>query len=232
MDQVWAYRGILLQGTLTTCAVGLTALALALALGLVGAWGKLGRSQLGRRVAGAYTTLIRSIPDLCLMLLLYYGGQSLLNATGRATGWWGPLQIHQFTAGVLTIGVIFGAYMTETFRGAFLSIPKGQIEAAVAVGMAPALLFRRVIFPQLLGYALPGLGNNWMVLLKTTALVSIIGLQDVVWQAFTAGRATKNPFAFFIATMAIYLVLTALSDLVLGQLERRQAAFARRPFAP
>jgi ABC-type arginine transport system permease subunit len=126
-------------------------------------------------VAGIYTSFIRSVPDLCLMLLLYYGGQSLVNRIGDATGWWLNLEINQFAAGVLTIGLIFGAYMTETFRGAFASIHKGEIEAAVALGMTASLRFQRIIFPQLIRYALPSLSNNWLVLLKTTALVSILG---------------------------------------------------------
>ncbi|MEL6208849.1 MAG: ABC transporter permease subunit [Pseudomonadota bacterium] len=221
MEDVWSYRGLLLQGTLTTILLALGSLAIAVVFGLLGAWGKLGRSRLGQRVAGTYVTVVRSIPDLCMMLLLYYGGQTLLNQLGAATGLWDYIEINQFVAGILTIGFIFGAYMTETFRGAYQAIPKGQFEAAVAIGMTQRQTFRRITLPQLLGYAIPSLGVNWMVLLKTTALVSIIGLQDVVWYALSAGRTTRNPFAFFLAVMAIYLVLTFVSEVVLRLLERR-----------
>ncbi|MEO1455942.1 MAG: ABC transporter permease subunit [Pseudomonadota bacterium] len=221
MEDVWSYRSLLLQGTLTTILLALGSLAIAVVFGLLGAWGKLGRSRAGQRIAGTYVTVVRSIPDLCMMLLLYYGGQTLLNQLGAATGLWDYIEINQFVAGILTIGFIFGAYMTETFRGAYQAIPKGQFEAAVAIGMTQRQTFRRITLPQLLGYAIPSLGVNWMVLLKTTALVSIIGLQDVVWYALSAGRTTRNPFAFFLAVMAIYLVLTFVSEVVLRLLERR-----------
>ncbi|MEM8730113.1 MAG: ABC transporter permease subunit [Pseudomonadota bacterium] len=221
MEDLWEYRNLLFQGTLTTVSLALGGLAISLALGLLGAWGKLGRSRLGQRVAGTYVTVVRSIPDLCLMLLLFYGGQTALNQIGQATGAWEYLEVNQFVAGITTIGLIFGAYMTETFRGAFQSIPKGQFEAATAVGMTGVQTFRIITLPQLMGYAIPSLGVNWMVLLKTTALVSVIGLQDVVWYALSGGRATRNPFAFFLAVMAIYLVLTFVSELILRWLERR-----------
>ena len=204
-----------------TLALGLTGLAIALCLGLLGAWGKIaGRGAL-RWLAGAYVTFVRSVPDLCMMLLLFYGGQSLLNAAGAATGLWDYVQIQPFVAGALTIGFIFGGYMTETFRGAFQSIPRGQGEAATSLGMPPRTAFLRVILPQLVGYAVPSLGVNWMVLLKTTALVSVLGLHDLVFFGVSAGRSTRNAFVFLLAIMAIYLVLTAASELALRWLEVR-----------
>lgn len=221
MEDLWAYRGLLMQGTLTTVTLALSGLVVAVALGLLGAWGKLSGSRAGLRAANTYTTVVRSIPDLCMMLLLYFGGQTLLNQLGQATGLWDYLEINQFIAGTITIGIIFGAYMTETFRGAYQSIPKGQFEAATAIGMTPMATLRTVTLPQLMGYAIPSLGVNWMVLLKTTALVSIIGLQDVVWYALSAGRTTRNPFTFFLAVMVIYLILTFFSELILRYLERK-----------
>ncbi len=182
----------------------------------------------GKKTADAYTTLVRGIPDLVLMLLLFYGGQQLLNDLGDATGWWGYLEIDQFTAGVFTIGFIYGAYMTETFRGAFLSIPNGQIEAGIACGMSPGMRFRRVVWPQLVRYALPSFGNNWLVLLKGTALVSVLGLHELVWEAFTAGRSTRQLFTFFFVVLMLYLVLTAISDAGLRYLERKYSAGVRR----
>lgn len=228
MEDLWAYRGLLAQGTLTTITLALSGLVVAVALGLLGAWGKLGGSRAGLRAANAYTTIVRSIPDICMMLLLYFGGQTLLNNIGQWTGLWDYIEINQFVAGTITIGIIFGAYMTETFRGAYQSIPKGQFEAATAIGMTPVQSFRIITLPQLMGYAIPSLGVNWMVLLKTTALVSIIGLQDVVWYALSAGRTTRNPFTFFLAVMVIYLILTFISELVLRWLERRYTV-GRRP---
>ena len=162
------------------------------------------------------------------MLLLFYGGQQALNDLGAATGWWGYVEINQFTAGVFTIGFIYGAYMTETFRGAFLAIPSGQIEAGVACGMSRRLVFGRIIWPQLVRYALPSFGNNWLVLLKATALVSVLGLHELVWEAFTAGRSTRQLFTFFFVTLVIYLILTAISDVGLRWLDRKYSVGVRR----
>jgi His/Glu/Gln/Arg/opine family amino acid ABC transporter permease subunit len=181
MENVVAYMPLILKGTMVTITVSLASVALAVIFGLIGAWGKLSKSRAAQRTAEAYTTLVRGIPDLVLMLLLFYGGQQLLNDLGESTGLWGYVEINQFSAGVGTIGFIFGAYMTETFRGAFLSIPRGQIEAGVSCGMSPALVFGRIIWPQLVRYALPSFGNNWLVLLKTTALVSVLGLHELVF---------------------------------------------------
>jgi histidine transport system permease protein len=129
---------------------------------------------------------------------------------------------------VLTIGFIYGAYFTETFRGAFLSVPRGQIEAGVAFGMTRPQIFRRILFPQMMRFALPGIGNNWQVLVKATALVSIIGLADVVKAAQDAGKGTLQFFQFTIIAAAIYLAITTISNLVLIWLERRYSIGVRK----
>jgi His/Glu/Gln/Arg/opine family amino acid ABC transporter permease subunit len=221
MADLWEYRWLLVIGTGRTIALGLVGLGLALLVGLLTAAARIGGGPVARRVAQGYTTFVRSVPDLCMMLLVFFGGQSLLNALGQWTGWWDYLEIDAFVAGALTIGFIFGAYMGESFRGAHGSIPRGQFDAAAAFGMTRAQTLRVVAFPQLMGYALPSLGVNWMVLLKTTALVSVLGLQDLVYFATSAGRSSRNPFAFLVAVMVIYLLLTAVSDWVLARLERR-----------
>ena len=228
METVIAYLPSILRGTWITIAVSVCSVLLAVALGLLGAWGKLAGSRVANSVTNAYTTLIRGVPDLVLMLLLFYGGQQLLNDFGDATGWWGYIEINHFTAGVFTIGFIYGAYMTETFRGAYLAIPRGQVEAGVACGMNPRTVFRRVVWPQLVRYALPSFGNNWLVLLKTTALVSVLGLHELVWESFTAGRSTRQLFTFFLVTLVIYLILTAISDIGLRWLDRKYSVGVRR----
>jgi len=221
MDVVLAYQGQLLRGTLVTLELALASLVLAVVLGLIGAAAKLSGNPVAGRVASAYTTLIRGVPDLVLMLLVFFGGQQLLNQIGVATGWWRYLEVNQLVSGIVTIGFIFGAYMTETFRGAILAIPRGQIEAAKACGMSPRLRFRRIVWPQMVRYALPGFTNNWLVQIKSTALVSVIGLQDVVYNAYVAGRSTRQLFTFFFAVLVIYLVLTAVSDAGLRWVDRR-----------
>ena len=221
MEGLWEYRWLLVKGTGVTLTLGLCGLGLAMLLGLAGAAAKIGGPPVLRKLAEAYTTFVRSVPDLCMMLLLYFGGQSLLNKLGEATGLWDYVDLNPFVAGIITIGFIFGGYMTETFRGAYGSIPLGQFEAARAIGMRPRQVFRRITFPQLMGYALPSIGVNWMVLLKTTALVSVIGLKDLVSYGMSAGNTTRNPFVFLLAIMAIYLLFTAVSEAVLRALEAR-----------
>ena len=221
MEGLWEYRWLLVKGTGVTLALGFCGLGLAMLLGLAGAAAKISGPPVLRKLAEVYTTFVRSVPDLCMMLLLYFGGQSLMNMLGEATGLWDYVDLNPFVAGITTIGFIFGGYMTETFRGAYGSIPTGQFEAARAIGMRPGQVFRRITFPQLMGYALPSIGVNWMVLLKTTALVSVLGLQDLVYFGVSAGRSTREPFSFLLAIMAIYLLLTAVSDVLLRLLEAR-----------
>ena len=221
MDLILEYQSQLIDGTLMTIKLALTSLVIALMFGLLGAWAKLSSSRLAQRLATAYTTIVRGVPDLVLILLVFYGGQVTLNNIGVMTGLWGYVEVSQFAAGACTIGVIFGAYFTETFRGAIMAIPRGQIEAGISCGMPKSLIFRHIIWPQMVRYALPGFTNNWLVQLKTTALVSVIGLQDLVYNAFTAGRSTGKLFTFMAAAFVIYLLLTAISDVVLRALEKR-----------
>jgi len=221
MDLILEYKSQLIDGTIMTIELALASLVISLALGLLGAWAKLSGSHFARRLAGAYTTVVRGVPDLVLILLVFYGGQVTLNSIGAALGLWDYIEISQFAAGAGTIGVIFGAYFTETFRGAIMAIPRGQIEAGISCGMPRSLIFRHVIWPQMVRYALPGFTNNWLVQLKTTALVSVIGLQDLVYNAFAAGRSTGQLFTFMAATLVIYLVLTGVSDVALRGLDRR-----------
>lgn len=228
MEHIWEFRVLIAEGTALTVAVALGSLVLSVILGLIGAWGKLSKSKIANNFAGGYTTLVRGIPDLVLMLLIFYGGQQLINDFGYKTGLWGYVEFHHFTAGVTTIGFIFGAYMTETFRGAILAIPRGQIEAAIACGMSKSQIFRRVIWPQMVRYALPSFTNNWMVMIKTTALVSVLGLQDLVYIANAIGKKYRDPFTFLLMALVIYLILTAFSEIVLRRMERKYSVGVRR----
>ena len=221
MDAIIQYQGQLLQGTWVTIQLALFSVMLSIFFGLLGAWAKLSKNIVAQKTAAGYTTIVRGVPDLVLILLVFFGGQELANQLGQVTGLWDYAEISQFAAGVGTIGVIFGGYMTETFRGAILAVPRGQIEAGVACGMTRLLIFRRIIWPQMVRYALPGFSNNWLVQIKSTALVSVIGLQDVVYNGFVAGRSTRLLFTFMFAVLIIYLILTAVSDLGLRWLDRK-----------
>jgi arginine/ornithine transport system permease protein len=171
--------------------------------------------------ATLYTTLIRGVPELVLMLLIFYGGTIGLNNLLELMGSEATVDINPFAAGVLTIGFIYGAFMTETFRGAILAIPKGQMEAAWAFGMSRTQAYLRITAPQMVRYALPGFTNNWLVLIKATALVSLIGLQEMTYLAKQASAATRSPFTYFLFTALLFLLYTLVSLYVLGKLNAR-----------
>ncbi|MEJ5030521.1 MULTISPECIES: ABC transporter permease [unclassified Comamonas] len=215
------YFQSILMGSLLTVAVSLASAAIATVLGLLGASAKLS----GRRplvvLATFYTSIVRGIPELVMMLLVFYGGAIGLNTLLEKMGSESSVDLNPFVAGSFTIGFIYGAYMTETFRGAILAIPKGQMEAAWAFGMSPVKTFFRITLPQMVRYALPGFTNNWLVLIKATALVSLIGLQDMTYLAKQASAAAREPFIFFLFTAALYLVYTSVSLWALGRLNAR-----------
>ena len=216
----------ILLGTLVTLKLALWSLSIAILAGLLGASSKLSSHRLLRALATGYTTAIRSMPDLVIMLLLFFSLQMLLN---RMTDWLGvdQVDIDPFLAGVVTLSFIYGAYFTETFRGAFQAVPAGQLEAARAYGMSRWNTFRKVLFPQMLRHALPGIGNNWQVLIKSTALVSIIGLTDVVKATQDAGKGSLQFFYFTLVGGLIYLAITTVSNGVLMWLERRYSVGVR-----
>ncbi len=220
------YGPLLLAGTWVTVKLALLSLAVAVGLGLLGAWAKLSPSRGARFAGGAYTTLIRGVPDLVLMLMIFFSVQIGLNDLTDLLGL-DPIDIDPFSAGVLTLGFIYGAYFTETFRGAFMAVPRGQLESASAYGMRESQVFRRILFPQMMRHALPGIGNNWQVLLKSTALVSLIGLADLVKVAQDAGNVSFRVFLFISVTGLIYLALTTLSNGILYCLDRRYSAGVR-----
>jgi len=226
MLEVIQYLPFILTGMALTVQVALLSLVIACALGMLTAAAKLSDSSVARIAGGVYTTLIRGIPDLVLMTLLFFGGQIAINNLTDALGL-GYVDVSPFAAGVVTIGFIFGAYMGETFRGAILAVPRGEIEAGAAFGMTPARVFFRITLPAMVRHALPGFGNNWLVLMKTTALVSVIGLHDMVFKAGQAGGATRQPFSFYLLVALLFLLLTALSNLGIRYLERRYSVGVR-----
>ncbi len=223
-----SYFWVILHGSLLTVGVSLLALLVAVIFGLAGAAAKLSGKPVLVGLATLYSTIIRGIPDLVLMLLVFYGGTIGINTLLEKLGLEATVDIDPFMAGVLTIGFIYGAYMTETFRGAILSIPKGQMEAAWAFGMNRFQTFMRITLPQMVRYALPGFTNNWLVLIKATALVSLIGLQEMTYLAKQASAATRSPFVFFMFTGALFLVYTSVSLFVLKKVNARYSLGTKR----
>lgn len=206
---------LLLAGTWVTLQLALASLVCGLVLGLLGAAAALAPLAPLRWAATAYNTLMRGIPELLLVLIIYFGATQVFEwMTGDY------IDIDPFVAGVLALSIAFGAYATEVFRSALLEIPKGQREAALAIGLGRWDTFRTIVLPQLWRIALPGLGNLFLVLLKDTALVSVIGLEDLMRQAYVASGFTKLPFTFYMAAAGIYLLLTIVSMQVIQRLER------------
>lgn len=227
MLDLQGYFPFILKGMIVTVEVALLSLAIAVLLGMIGAVAKLSTSRIARTIAGTYTTIIRGVPDLVLMTVIFFGGQILINNIGDQLGW-DYIDVNPFFAGTATIGFIFGAYMTESFRGGILAVPRGEIEAGCAYGMTAGQVFFRITLPQMIRHALPSFGNNWLVLAKTTALVSLIGLQDMVHNAGQAGNATREPFTFYLLVALLFLVITAVSNVGLQWLDRRYSVGVRK----
>ncbi len=219
MMNIRGYGWLLWEGVRLTIAVGVLSMAVAVVLGLFGAWGKLSRSWIARGIAGVYTTVIRGVPELVVILLVYYGVPTLLLDIANIT-----IDLNPFMAGVATIGFIYGAFSTEVFRGSYLAVSKGQIEAAKAAGMNRVQMFVRILLPQMWRFALPGLGNVWMVLIKATALVSVIQLPELMRNADVAARSTHKPFTCYFVASLIYLMITIVSMLI----QQRAEAWANR----
>jgi polar amino acid transport system permease protein len=220
------WGGNLLRGLLASIQIAIGGYCLGLAIGIMGACGKLYGGPVVRDLLEVYTTVVRAVPELVLILLLYYAGTDLVNQALRFAGFQ-PVEISGLVAGICVIGVVQGAYSTEVLRGAILSIPAGQIEAARAYGMAPLLLLRRITLPAMLPYAIPGLANLWLIATKDTALLAVVGFSELTLETRQAAGATRAYFLFFCAAGALYLTVTLVSNVVIGIIERR----SRRGFA-
>ncbi len=212
---------LLLMGALVTLAVTLASLAIGAVLGTVIAWGKLSRSLAAKALADAYTTVFRGVPELLVIYLIYFGGSTAVTRAGAAFGFQGFLGMPSFLAGALAVGVISGAYQAEVFRGAFVAVAPGELEAARAVGMSRWLRLQRVIVPQVLRFALPGIGNVWQLSLKDSALVSVTGLVELMRASSVAAGSTHQFLLFYVAGGALYLVLTGFSNRVFDAAEAR-----------
>jgi polar amino acid transport system permease protein len=214
------YGDELLWGALMSVSIALLAYAMGLMIGIAGALGKLNGSSLTRSLLGGYTTLVRAVPELILILILYYAGTATLNQILEQAGL-EAIRINGFAAAVLVLGFVQGAYATEVLRAAIQAIPVGQIEAAKAFGMSPWLIFRRVTIPSMLPFAIPGMANLWLIVTKDTALIAIVGYTELALATRQAAGNTKLYFTFFLAAGLIYLIITLVSQKGFAMLERR-----------
>ncbi len=212
------WGGNLLRGLMNSLQIALGAYGLGLLIGLAGAYGKLYGGPILRDLLAVYTTVVRAVPELVLILILYYVGTDLINKASEAMGY-GTVEISGVAAGIAVLGVVQGAYSTEILRGAIKAIPIGQIEAARAFGMPPLLLLRRVTIPAMMAFAIPGLANLWLIATKDTALLAVVGFSELTLETRQAASSTRAYFTFFLAAGALYLMVTLLSGRVFARLE-------------
>jgi len=209
----------LLRGLLSTLQIAIGAYLLGLLIGLGGALGKLHGSSITRILLEVYTTLIRAVPELVLILLLYYAGTGALNQLLEWLGY-APVDISGLMAGIIVLGVVQGAYATEVIRGAIRAIPKGQIEAARAYGMSPFTALRRITIPAMIPHAIPGLANLWLIVAKDTALLAVVGFSELALVTRQAAGTTRAYLTFFLAAGALYLCITLISNYGFRELEK------------
>ena len=210
---------VLLLGLRNSLIIAVGAYGIGLLIGIAGAFGKLYGNPVVRDLLEVYTTVIRSVPELVLVLLLYFAGTALVNQALEAFGY-PPTDINALVAGIGVLGIVQGAYSTEVLRGAILSIPQGQLEAARAYGMSPLVMLRRITFPAMLPFAIPGLANLWLIATKDTALLAVIGFGELTQATRQAAASTKAYFTFFVAAGCLYLAVTLLSNVVIARIER------------
>ena len=214
----------MLRGAGMTILVAVLSYAFGLVIGTVAASAKLSGLKPVVWIAEVYTTVIRGIPELLVIYLFFFGSTGAVMWFASLFGYTGYIGVEPFTIGVLAVSIISGAYSTEVIRGAFQAIPPGQIEAGRAVGMSPMLIFARIKMPQMLRYALPGLGNVWQLTLKDTALISVTSLAELMRTSFVAAGSTRQPFTFYITAAVLYLIMTSVSQ---AMFQRAEGHFSR-----
>lgn len=214
------WGGQLLKGLLASMEIAFGSYGLGLIIGMFGASGKLYGGEVARDLWEIYTTLVRAVPELVLILLLYYAGTDAVNQVLVLLGY-DRIDINGLLAGILVLGVVQGAYSTEVLRGAIKAIPAGQVEAARAYGMPPLMIFRRITLPAMLPYALPGLGNLWMIATKDTSLLAVVGFTELTLATRQAAGATKAYMSYYLIAGALYFAVFLISNAVLRLLERR-----------
>lgn len=210
----------ILAGAWLTLQLAIASLAVGLVLGLAAASARLSRSRIARGIARGYTEIVRGVPEMLVVLVVFFGASALLQ---EVVGWFGYedyIEVNAFFAGIFALALVFGAFASEVLRGAFLAVPRGQIEAGIACGMTPWQVFHRIRMPQMWRFALPGLGNLWMVLLKDTSLISVIALDELLRWSKVAAETTKQPFTFYAVAALIYLFFAIVSDGARHRMER------------
>ncbi|MEN0039977.1 MAG: ABC transporter permease subunit [Pseudomonadota bacterium] len=208
------------RGLLASLQIAFGGYLLGLLIGVSGAIGKIYGGPVLKWVLEIYTTLIRAVPELVLILLLFYAGTQLL-AQGLAALGYERVTISGLAAGIVVLGIVQGAYSTEVMRGAILAIPKGEVEAGAAFGMGSFKIFRRIMIPAMLPLALPGLSNLWLIITKDTALLAVVGYEELALVTRQAAGATRYYLEAYLVAGAIYLLVTLISMKLFNLAENR-----------
>ncbi len=209
----------MLMGALMTVLVSASSLILGIVIGIIFATCKLSNIFVLRVIANIYTTIIRGIPELLVIYLLFFGGSGAVMYLAKIFGYNGYIELNAFTIGTVAVGAISGAYSTEVIRGAVNSVQKGQFEAGKTLGLNGYGLYGKIIFPQVARIALPGIGNVWQITLKDTALISVTGLVEIMRQSRIAAGSTHEPFVFYTAAIILYLLITRFSNILFDKAE-------------
>ncbi len=221
MDAVTGWWDDYFWGAIVIAKVFVTSLGLMIIFGLIGAGAKLSDSRIAQKIANAYTVIFRGTPEILVILLVYFGSAIFLTSIAQI---FNPevkfVDVPPFWAGTFAIAVIVGSYATETFRGAFLGVNPGSIEAARALGMSTLQTFFYVRIPEMWRLALPPFGNHMLSLIKDTALISVIGLNETLFVAKQATTVTGKPFTMYLVVGAIYLAFSSLITLSVMGLEK------------
>nr|WP_216602480.1 ABC transporter permease [Ruegeria atlantica] len=213
------WGGNLLRGLSHSLQIAFGAYALGLVIGLFGAYGKLYGGKVTRDLLAIYTTVIRAVPELVLILILYYVGSDIINKISAAMGE-GRVEVSGVGAGIWVLGVVQGAYATEILRGAIQAVPPGQIEAAKSYGMPAFMTMRRVTIPAMMSFAVPGLANLWLIATKDTALLAVVGFNELTLETRQAASSTRAYFTFFLAAGFLYLMVTLFSGAIFARIEK------------
>ncbi|MEX3845060.1 ABC transporter permease [Paraburkholderia sp. BR10882] len=225
------WGSVLLLGALMTVVLTLAALAIGAVFGALIAAAKLSRLRVLRVFGDFYTTVFRGVPELLVIYLFYFGGSSLVTTVGQWFGADGFVGVPPFAVGAFAVGMISGAYQAEVYRAAVLAVARGELEAARAIGMPTLTLFRRILIPQVLRYALPGIGNVWQLSLKDSALISVTGLAELLRASQIAAGSSHQYFLFFVVGGLLYLAMTGVSNRVFGRAEAVVGRSFKRNFA-
>mgnify|MGYP000987488270 CR=1 FL=1 len=228
-DLLQGWGPAIARGVLTTIEVAILSLALGFAWAALGAMAQLSTNGILRRLGRAFTVIVRGTPELLIILIVYFGGAVSLTRLAKAVDpGAGFVEIPALAAGVFALSLVFGGFAAEVLRGAYLAVPKGEMEAAAAFGMSRRTAFLSIRLPLMWRYGLPGLGNNWISLIKDTSLISIVGLEELMRISAMATSVTSEPFHFYLTAAAIYFVLIAANTALVDALERRAARGERK----